>query len=133
MTRLIAIFIVLVPIMARAELIELKCVGDEYNYNSDMSHTVNKEAHHIIVLNTKTRKMDIIRGVKSKTVRYTEDRNFVRAKFDPHEFILDDKILYEFISINRYTGEIFSKYQIGNKDSLYNSFVGICGPTKRKF
>lgn len=119
--------------MAHAELIELKCTGTEYVYNSDMRQLINKGVIQTIVLNTKTRKMDIVRGVKSKTVKYNEDRNFIKTKFTPDDFILDDKILYEMLSVNRYTGEIVSKYQIEKKDSLYNAFDGICEATKRKF
>jgi DNA polymerase III delta prime subunit len=133
MLKFILTIIVLLPFMAQAEIIELKCTGTEYVYNSDMRQAINKGVIQTLVLNTKTRKMDIIRGVKSKTVKYNEDRTFIKTKFTPDDFILDDKILYEMLSVNRYTGEIMSKYQIEKKDSLYNSFDGVCEATKRKF
>jgi hypothetical protein len=134
MKRVLGILaMVLVPAVAVAEIIELKCTGEKYVYNAELKPKVNENTVQVIVINTKTRKMDIIAGVKSKSVRYTDDKNIIHTRFVPDVFILDDKILYEDLSLNRYTGEIISSYQFKDREALNLSFVGICEPTKRKF
>ncbi len=130
---IICLVAVLVPVLTYAELIELKCTGEKYVYNSDLKPTINENVVQTIVINTKAKKLDLVIGVKSKTVKYTDDRNIIRVKFIPDVFALDDKILYEILMLNRYTGELISSYQFENKESWNYSFIGKCEPTKRKF
>lgn len=122
-----------IPATLRAELIELKCTGDKYVYDADLKPTIHENTIQTIIINTKTKRMDIIIGVKSKTVNYADDKSIIRVKFIPDVFALDDKILYEVTKLNRYTGEIFSSYKFINKDVWNHSFIGQCEPTKRRF
>jgi len=130
---ILCMMVVLIPAIAFSDIIELKCTGEKHVYNSDLKPSIIDNSVQTLVINTMSKKMDIIIGVSSKTVKYIDDKNILRTKFTPDVYMLDDKILYETLLLNRYTGEMISSYKFEGRDTANYSFVGKCEPTKRRF